>query len=60
MGLGDLSRTLEKSLLPKRLRTEAIGTIGEFSVKSVDDVSGLSQTLYKLASPTGIAVAAAG
>lgn len=58
-GTGCLIKDLGKISSAKKA-AEAIGTIGEFSVKSVDGVSGLSQTLYKLASPTGIAVAAAG
>lgn len=58
-GTGGLIKDLGKISSAKKA-AEAIGTIGEFSVKSVDGVSGLSQTLYKLASPTGIAVAAAG
>lgn len=58
-GTGGLIKDLGKISSAKKA-AEAIGTIGEFSVKSVDGVSGLSQVLYKLASPTGIAVAAAG
>ena len=56
-GTGGLIKDLGKISSAKKA-AEAIGTIGEFSVKSVDGVSGLSQVLYKLASPVGIAVAA--
>lgn len=58
-GTGGLIKDLGKISSAKKA-AETIGTIGEFSVKSVDGVSGLSQTLYKLASPTGIAVMATG
>lgn len=58
-GTGGLIKDLGKISSAKKA-AEAIGTIGEFSVKSVDGVSGLSQTLYKLASPAGIAVMATG
>ncbi len=56
-GTGGLIKDLGKISSAKKA-AEAIGTIGEFSVKSVDGVSGLSKVLYKLASPVGIAVAA--
>ena len=56
-GTGGLIKDLGKITSAKKA-AEAIGTIGEFSVKSVDGVSGLSKVLYKLASPVGIAVAA--
>lgn len=56
-GTGGLIKDLGKISSAKKA-AETIGTIGEFSVKSVDGVSGLSKVLYKLASPVGIAVAA--
>lgn len=58
-GTGGLIKDLGKISSAKKA-AETIGTIGEFSAKSVDGVSGLSQTLYKLASPAGIAVMATG
>lgn len=56
-GTGGLIKDLGKISSAKKA-AEAIGTIGEFSTKSIDGVSGLSKVLYNLASPAGIAVAA--
>lgn len=58
-GTGGLIKDLGKISSAKKA-AEAIGTIGEFSTKSVDGVSGLSKVLYNLGSPTGIAVMATG
>lgn len=58
-GTGGLLKDLGKLSSAKKA-AKAIGEIGTFSTKSVKGVSGLSKALFNLASPTGIAVAAAG
>lgn len=58
-GTGGLIKDLGKLSSAKKA-AEAIGSIGTFSTKSVEGVSGLSKILFKLASPTGAAIVAAG
>lgn len=58
-GTGGLIKDLGKISSAKKA-AEAIGTIGDFSTKSVDGVSGLSKVLFNLGSPVGIAVMATG
>lgn len=58
-GTGGLIKDLGKLSSAKKA-AKAIGEIGTFSTKSVEGVSGLSKALFNLASPTGVAIAAAG
>lgn len=58
-GTGGLIKDLGKLSSAKKA-AEAIGTIGDFSTKSVDGVSGLSKVLFNLGSPVGIAAMATG
>lgn len=58
-GAGTLLKDLGKLSSAKKA-AKAIGEIGTFSTKAVSGVSGLSKVLFNLASPTGIAIAAAG
>lgn len=58
-GVGGLVKDIGKLNAAKK-GAQAIGEVGSKAVKSVEGVSGLSKALFKLASPGGIALGAAG
>ena len=58
-GVGGLVKDMGKLSSAKKA-AQAIGEVGSKSLKSVEGVSGFSKVLFKLASPGGIALTAAG
>lgn len=58
-GVGGLVKDMGKLSSAKKA-AQAIGEVGSKSVKSVEGVSGFSKVLFKLGSPGGIALLAAG